>query len=262
MEIARRHEAEDSRVKIMEHTVNKGLGAARNTGISAANGRYIMFLDSDDCFCVDSAELLHEKISSGGAQMAFGRMAWCKNRVLTPVEYIDSRIRAYELLPDENLRYIDAQGWYIGNVCNRIYDTSWIKRKEMCFPVNVFWEDVPFSTYAWFEAEKIGYIPHIVYLRTERMDESNPSITQDYSLKKFLDRDIIEKAVFDYFCGKPLEKVSINNAAVSILNRICGATKSIVPNANQDIKSEVEEWLLHYEKRHEQMITAIQDRLK
>ena len=39
---------EDSRVKLIQHEKNSGLSAARNTGIDAAKGDYIMFVDSDD----------------------------------------------------------------------------------------------------------------------------------------------------------------------------------------------------------------------
>ncbi|WP_153886330.1 glycosyltransferase family 2 protein [Aliiglaciecola lipolytica] len=39
---------QDSRVHLLRHDVNKNGAAARNTGINAAKGKYICFLDSDD----------------------------------------------------------------------------------------------------------------------------------------------------------------------------------------------------------------------
>lgn len=44
----------DDRFRILRHRVNAGLGAARNTGLRAARGRYITFLDSDDMLMGDS----------------------------------------------------------------------------------------------------------------------------------------------------------------------------------------------------------------
>jgi glycosyltransferase involved in cell wall biosynthesis len=46
--IAQAYAAKDSRIRIMRHGVNTHVGGARNTGLAAARGEYIWFVDSDD----------------------------------------------------------------------------------------------------------------------------------------------------------------------------------------------------------------------
>ena len=55
-------EKNPDRIRLLEHPVNKGLGGARNTGIEAAKGQYLLFLDSDDYIRPDSLEKLQETI--------------------------------------------------------------------------------------------------------------------------------------------------------------------------------------------------------
>ncbi|MDE5843968.1 MAG: glycosyltransferase [Muribaculaceae bacterium] len=52
----------DDQYKIINHKKNKGLAAARNTGLDYATGDYIMFLDSDDTLEPNSIEILKETI--------------------------------------------------------------------------------------------------------------------------------------------------------------------------------------------------------
>lgn len=49
---------EDSRLKVVKHSANKGLPAARNTGVKNATGSYIHFMDSDDLISYDFYEIL------------------------------------------------------------------------------------------------------------------------------------------------------------------------------------------------------------
>ncbi len=55
------------------HQENKGLGLSRNTGMDAARGKYIFFIDSDDCLDGEGAiRLLVEKAEEEGADITVG----------------------------------------------------------------------------------------------------------------------------------------------------------------------------------------------
>src|SRR5690606_8777138 len=59
----------DPRVKLIQHEKNSGLSAARNTGIDAAKGDYIMFADSDDLVHLSLIELCVKYAISNDADL-------------------------------------------------------------------------------------------------------------------------------------------------------------------------------------------------
>ena len=59
-EICEQYAAEDARFKVFHHLDNRGLSAARNTGIAHASADYLMFVDSDDWVHEDFCKLPYE----------------------------------------------------------------------------------------------------------------------------------------------------------------------------------------------------------
>lgn len=61
--------AQDSRIRVI-HKKNGGLSSARNTGIEAARGEYLAFLDSDDLWSPQFLERLQNSIRESDADFA------------------------------------------------------------------------------------------------------------------------------------------------------------------------------------------------
>ncbi len=68
-QIVREYTERDSRFKLIE-TSNRGVSAARNTGIGLAQGEYIQFLDADDEMLPEMLETLLRAINESNADIA------------------------------------------------------------------------------------------------------------------------------------------------------------------------------------------------
>ncbi|MGA2248629.1 MAG: glycosyltransferase, partial [Verrucomicrobiota bacterium] len=58
-------------IRLINHEQNKGLAAARNTGIRAARGDYIAYLDDDDIFHANHLQTLVEHLETTGGDVAY-----------------------------------------------------------------------------------------------------------------------------------------------------------------------------------------------
>ena len=61
--------ARDPRVRVLTHATPQGAGAARNAGLDAAQGAYLLFLDADDLFEPELLERAVEEARRSGADM-------------------------------------------------------------------------------------------------------------------------------------------------------------------------------------------------
>lgn len=53
----------DNRFKIIKHSHNQGVSAARNTALAAAQGEYLVFVDPDDWIELNQLEVLDRSIT-------------------------------------------------------------------------------------------------------------------------------------------------------------------------------------------------------
>ncbi len=70
--IIKEYQAIDSRIILLRNPVNKGPMRSREFGWKKANGRYIVFSDSDDDFPKDAVAILYNKITSSNYDIVFG----------------------------------------------------------------------------------------------------------------------------------------------------------------------------------------------
>jgi len=59
------------KIRYLRHDTNRGLSAARNTGIRAARGKYIAYLDDDDLFYPDHLEVLVNFLEANDFHVAY-----------------------------------------------------------------------------------------------------------------------------------------------------------------------------------------------
>lgn len=89
----------DRNVRILTHSVNKGLPAARNTGLESAKGEFIYHCDSDDYLEPTMLEEMYNAASSTNADMAYCDFYidfGTSRRVMTTPDYPDAETMVKE----------------------------------------------------------------------------------------------------------------------------------------------------------------------
>jgi len=76
LEIMKTFAEKDGRIKVITQP-NGGVSVARNTGIHAAKGEYILFVDSDDSIMLNSVETLYNKACETESDLLLGNALWC-----------------------------------------------------------------------------------------------------------------------------------------------------------------------------------------
>lgn len=142
---------------------NKGLGAARNTGLSMVDTEYVGFLDSDDWLTPNYIERLTEELDnfdSENIDLVFTLPIIYDSLTNCDIPWYDSNL-FYEIFYSEN-RIVSAfenkQLYYLEpNACRRVYRVDFLRTHNFQFPEGVKWEDIyPHFKLLYFAKACIG----------------------------------------------------------------------------------------------------------
>ena len=139
----------DPRVRILHHEANRGVSEARNTGIDAARGRWLMFPDPDDRYDVDMLAIVHRALVDadpdllifGHTQEYFGPGG--SFLYDNPLPLIDAVYTSTQDIGREALHL--EQQTHLGYPWNKAYRTSLIKKGNLRFETVPFIEDITFN---------------------------------------------------------------------------------------------------------------------
>jgi glycosyltransferase involved in cell wall biosynthesis len=132
----------DSRFKIITHTHNQGAAAARNSGLDAACGQYIYFLDSDDYIDNDYLEKMTAALEKSDTDMVFNLNILYetdnKRKLYIPPAYNEVTLEG-EFIPVEK-----AISETLVGVWARMYKKSFLDKYAIRFPQGYMAEDLYF----------------------------------------------------------------------------------------------------------------------
>jgi len=164
--------------KVLHHEHNRGLSAARNTGMDASTGDYVYFLDSDDWISEDCIEKLTEPIQQerfdivvGGYEMV-GTLPYFLELSLPEGRYHESGIS----------KTFCNQGVYV-MAWNKLYCKEFLQKNHLCFEESKVHEDEILAFELSCIEKSFYVIKSVTYYYRIR---ENSIVTSDDSMKKIL----------------------------------------------------------------------------
>ncbi len=202
---------QDNRIRVI-HRENGGLSAARNSGIKAANGKYITFVDSDD---IIDAEMISEMMD-----IAVKENAQIVKSTLVRVDVKENctpSAGGYAVVtPYDALKMIYSGPPQIISGCGKLFDVSLFD--EILFPEGLNHEDEFTLPKLYNKAEKIVMCDSVRYFYMQRPGDS--IMRSSFSPKK-MDVLIVAEDRIEFFnsCGyKELSKLAVRDYFCHLLN--------------------------------------------
>lgn len=145
------------------HQENSGLSAARNTGIAAAHGNYILFVDSDDYLQPNILGTLLEQTERDNLDVLRFRYQNVKDsgEAFVPHEGMKTDYNDYSSNPTDGLTFLNERMWVQCYVVQFLVKTE-IVRQELFTP-GIYFEDTDWTPRMLLRAKRVASTDMVLY---------------------------------------------------------------------------------------------------
>lgn len=173
-EIIKKFESENKKIKVIKHEINKKAGGARNTGIKAATGDYILFLDSDDLLA--DKEVLKRINSTIGEDIP--------DIVYLGFESVGEAIQGKFIPNAENsVKEKRISTWKYENVWDVLWNREFILKNNIEFVEGKFFEDFVFYYKGVLKSNSYKYTDYVSIIYNSGRKESMSTAVSSIKLK-------------------------------------------------------------------------------
>lgn len=173
---------QDARIRILTHTINQGVGGARNTGVRAARGDYIASVDSDDTIDPEMLATLHATAVEGNFDVVC-----CGARVVDETgRVLETWIRpdATVIVTDHHRDLFDLMD---PTVWNKLWRRSIFTDHDLWFASQTRHEDLGWTYGALMKARRIRTLDRPFYNYLQRME----SISHSFDMAHLVDHVVV-----------------------------------------------------------------------
>lgn len=205
---------DDNRIKLIR-TENRGQGLARNTGIDAAKGEYIGFVDSDD----DVSPLMYEKMYENAIKFNADMVQCCTAFIKNSGTTIKPTLKNEFVEISDSFEYVKnfyCTSKHTNGPCNKIINAQFLRETGLYFPDSkVFYcEDLMFNLLLLEKLRRVYFMQDAFY---------NYNISEDGHFlsepeKKLLKTCDLYEYVLEKINDKRIKKAIKSIAADHILN--------------------------------------------
>lgn len=191
------------RVYWLSTHLNAGAGVARNIGLDAAQGKWLVFADSDDEFLPRTFEVFDNSLCDGDdlvyflAEAVHDRDGSESDRCKSSNELIAECAMRSDLDLLKRLRLSNVVPWA------KVYSRSFIDLCGIRFDEVRLGNDVAFNVLAAMQAKRVRAVPLFVYRYYRRCS----SLTADISAESFMQRFLVSHSVAERLATMGFKKV-------------------------------------------------------